>query len=272
MPRFRKAGSHLRRIKDTGQGKFLDFGLLVRNVPMSSVSVSQAQQSAPSRTLVWDAPVRLVHWLLAACFAVAWVTSDSDGWRLVHVTAGYTAAGLVAFRIVWGLVGSTHARFADFVRGPRAIASYLKSLIQGRPEHHAGHNPAGALAILAMLALAALTAATGWAHAAELGGKWLKEVHEALATAWLVLVIVHVVAVLVSSWAHRENLAGTMVHGYKVAPPREGIARPSRAVAAAVLAAVLGFWFLQWQNAPVGGLLPGGLASERARGEGADDD
>ena len=128
---------------------------------MNTVSASPAERP---RTLVWDAPVRVFHWLLAACFAVAWLSAESERWQLLHITAGYTMAGLVVFRILWGLVGTRHARFSDFVRGPRAVAAYLKSLLRGRPEHHAGHNPAGALAILALLALALLTVATGWAN------------------------------------------------------------------------------------------------------------
>lgn len=100
------------------------------------------------RTLVWDAPVRVFHWLLAISFAVAYLSAESERWGLVHVTAGYTMAGLVAFRVVWGLVGTRHARFTDFVRGPRAVLGYLRSLVTGRPQHHAGHNPAGALAII----------------------------------------------------------------------------------------------------------------------------
>ena len=102
-------------------------------------------------TLVWDVPVRVFHWLLVLCFAGAWLTAESEHWRLVHVTLGYTMAGLVAFRVLWGLVGTRYARFASFVRGPSAVLGYLKSLIGRHPEHHTGHNPAGALAIVAGL-------------------------------------------------------------------------------------------------------------------------
>jgi cytochrome b len=215
---------------------------------MKTVSASPAEP----RTLVWDAPVRVFHWLIVLSFAVAWLSAESERWQLVHVTAGYTMAGLVAFRLLWGLVGTKHARFGDFVRGPRAVLAYLKSLVHGRPEHHAGHNPAGALAIVALLALAALVTATGWANYSELGGDWLEEVHEALASAMLALVVVHVAAVLASSWLHRENLVGAMIHGRKHVPPQEGIRRAWRSVAVLMLAAVLGFWVLQWQAAPAG--------------------
>lgn len=215
---------------------------------MKTVSASPAEP----RTLVWDAPVRVFHWLIVLSFAVAWLSAESERWQLVHVTAGYTMAGLVAFRLLWGLVGTKHARFGDFVRGPRAVLGYLKSLVGGRPEHHAGHNPAGGLAIVALLVLAALVTATGWANYSELGGDWLEEVHEALASGMLALVIVHVVAVFASSWLHRENLVGAMIHGRKPVPPQEGIRSAWRSVAALMLVAVLGFWYLQWQSAPTG--------------------
>ena len=215
---------------------------------MKTVSASPAERP---RTLVWDAPVRVFHWLLVASFATAWLTSDSERWALVHITAGYTMAVLVVFRIVWGLVGTRHARFGDFVRGPRAVASYLKSLLSGRPEHHAGHNPAGALAILALLGLALFTVATGWANYNEIGGEVFEDVHEALASIMLGIVVVHVLAVVLSSRLHRENLVAAMIHGRKPVPADEGIRGPWRSVAAVLLAAVLGFWWLQWQYAPV---------------------
>ena len=228
---------------------------------MNTVSASPAEPRA--RTLVWDAPVRVFHWLTVLCFAVAWLTSESERWQLVHVTAGYTMAGLVAFRLLWGLVGTRHARFTDFVRGPRAVAGYLRSLVRGRPQHHAGHNPAAALAILALLALAALTTATGWATYNEVAGKWTEDVHEGLASGMLALVLVHVAAVIASSRLHHENLVAAMIHGRKPVPPQEGIRRAWRGLAAVMLVAVLGFWWLQWQAAPQGGL-DGRPAAERA--------
>lgn len=237
---------------------------------MNTTSVSPVEASAPRRTLVWDAPVRVFHWLLALSFGIAWLTAEGERWRLLHVTAGYTVAGLVVFRLLWGLVGTRHARFTDFVRGPRAVLSYLRSLLRGRPEHHTGHNPAGALAILALLALAALTAASGWAEFMDYGGDWLEEVHEALANLMLAIVIVHVLAVLASSWLHRENLVAAMIDGRKAAPTPEGIRRARRGWAVVLLAAVLGFWWLQWQSAPAGGLLAGPPAAHKAAG--GDDD
>lgn len=203
-----------------------------------------------SPTLVWDVPVRVFHWLLVLCFAGAWLTAESEHWRLLHVTLGYTMAALVVFRVIWGLIGTRHARFASFVRGPRAAWTYLRSLVGPRPEHHTGHNPAGALAIVGLLGLIALTAASGWATYSELGGDWLEDVHELAANTLMVLVVVHIAGVVVGSLVHRENLVRSMFTGRKPAPPAEGIRRGWAALAAVMLAAVLGFWWVQWQSAP----------------------
>ncbi|MEW6707067.1 MAG: cytochrome b/b6 domain-containing protein [Pseudomonadota bacterium] len=201
---------------------------------------------------VWDAPVRVFHWLMVASFAGAWLTAESERWRLVHVSLGYTMAGLVVFRLLWGLVGTRHAQFGDFVRGPRAVLRYLRSLLSGRPEHHVGHNPAGGWAILALLGLAALTTAFGWATYNEIGGEWLEEAHEAAATLMLLVVGLHVAGVAVGSLVHRENLVRAMVTGRKQGDPGQDNGSPWRAMAVLLLAAVLGFWALQWQQAPAG--------------------
>ncbi|WIT12063.1 cytochrome b/b6 domain-containing protein [Paucibacter sediminis] len=203
------------------------------------------------RPLIWDLPTRLFHWLMVLSFAGAYLTAESERWRLLHVSLGYTLAGLVAFRVLWGLIGSRHARFASFVRGPAAVARYLRSLLQGRPEHHAGHNPAGALAVLALLGLSALLTASGWATYNELGGDWLEEAHELIANTMLALVGLHIAAVIVSSRLHRENLVAAMITGRKQGAPEEAARSPWRSVAALLLAAVLGSWWWQWQQAPL---------------------
>jgi cytochrome b len=148
-------------------------------VSATSASPAETSSSAPGRgagkkpaepgTLVWDLPVRMFHWLAVLCFAGAWLTSESERWQRVHVTLGYTLAGLVGFRLIWGLVGTRHARFTRFVRGPQAVWAYLRSLPGPKPQHHTGHNPAGALAVLALLALAAGVTASGWAVYNDLG-------------------------------------------------------------------------------------------------------
>lgn len=215
-----------------------------------TATASAARASDSQRILVWDAPVRVFHWLMALSFAGAWLSAEQDGWEGVHVTLGYTMAGLLAFRLLWGVFGTRYARFADFVRGPARIARYLGSLARGWPEHYTGHNPAGAAAVVALLALTAVVTASGWAAWHEIGGEAIEELHEGLAGAMLGLVFIHIAGVLAGSRLHRENLVAAMIGGRKQGQPEDAARRPWRGVAAAILLAVLAFWWLQWQGAP----------------------
>lgn len=205
---------------------------------------------------VWDAPVRVVHALLALSFFGAWLSADSESWRLLHVTLGYTAGGLVAFRVLWGLIGTRHARFAGFVRGPGAVMRYLRSLAGPQPEHHVGHNPAGGWAIVGLLAGVALLVASGWALYNGVGGEAFEDLHEALGNGLLLLVGVHVAGVLLSSWLHRENLVRAMVTGRKAGTPADAVGRSGWPLAVLIVAGVLGFWAWQWTTAPAPGDLP----------------
>lgn len=217
-----------------------------------SVSNGAAEAAADGKVLVWDAPVRVFHWLMALCFAGAYLTSEQDGLRLLHVTLGYSMVGLVVFRLLWGVVGTRHARFTDFVRGPGKALAYLRGLAQRKPAHYVGHNPAGALAIVAMLGLTLAIGATGWTLYQDLGGDVLEETHELLANLMVALVALHVAAVVVSSRLHRENLAAAMVTGRKRGTAAEAIRSAWRPLAVVLLAAVLGFGALQWTYAPAG--------------------
>lgn len=202
------------------------------------------------KILVWDVPVRVFHWLMVLSFAGAYITAESERWRLLHVTLGYTLAGLVAFRLMWGLVGTRYARFASFVRGPRAVAAYVRSLFSRQPQHHLGHNPAGAVAIVLLLLAAVALTASGWATYNEIGGKWLEETHEVVANLMLALVGVHIAGVVISSRLHRENLVGAMITGKKPGTRDQAARRSAWSVGLLMVAAVLGFWWLQWQSAP----------------------
>jgi cytochrome b len=194
------------------------------------------------KILVWDFPTRAFHWLLALSFAGAFVTAESERLRDLHVMLGYTMLGLVAFRIAWGLIGTRYARFWSFAYGPRAVLTYLKSLLALRPQHYLGHNPAGSWAIYGLLALTVLAGATGYATYEDIGGHWMEEAHEAFANMLLGLVFVHVAGVAVSSLAHGENLVRAMITGYKAGPPAEGVRYRHRAIGAALVAAVAMFW------------------------------
>ncbi|MDH4192513.1 MAG: cytochrome b/b6 domain-containing protein [Betaproteobacteria bacterium] len=201
--------------------------------------------------LVWDLPTRVFHWSLAASFAVALITAESERFRDVHVVSGYLLLALIGFRLFWGLVGSRYARFASFVRGPVAAARYLCSLLTRHPDHHLGHNPAAAVAIVLLLLLGALTGLTGWMSFDDLGGEAVKELHEGLANAMLALVAIHVLGVIVSSWRHRENLARAMITGYKNGPAPEAIPRAHGIIAVLLVAALAIFgWNLMRGKLP----------------------
>jgi len=112
--------------------------------------------------LVWDLPLRVFHWLLAGCVVASWSTHELGvEWFTWHVRVGYLTLVLLAFRIAWGFVGPRHARFANFVRGPRATLAHLRAVLRGEMPASTGHNPLGALSVLAMLGLLLLQAVTG---------------------------------------------------------------------------------------------------------------
>jgi len=200
-----------------------------------------------AKIVVWDVPVRVFHWLIALCFVGAYLTSEERIWRPVHIAFGYTAAGLIAFRLIWGAIGTRYARFTSFVRGPGAAFAYLRSLATGQPQHFIGHNPAGGLAIVALLTLGVAVTASGWVALQESSRDLWEEVHESLANLMLGLVLIHIAAVVASSWLHRENLVAPMFHGKKIGPVGAGIRHRYRSIGLLMLLAVAGFWWLRWR-------------------------
>ena len=178
-------------------------------------SVGQRNAGGTRRILVWDWPTRIGHWLLAGSFAIAWLTSESESWRNVHVASGYLFGAVIAFRLVWGLVGTRYARFTEFVKPPAAALQYLKSLLGPRPQHTVGHNAAGAWAIIALLALGAVSVVSGWLTFNEIGGELFEDLHEGAASAALAVVLIHLVGVVTGSLVHRENLVASMLSGCK---------------------------------------------------------
>jgi len=196
------------------------------------------------KILVWDWPVRLGHWLMVGGFIVAWLTSESETFRLLHVISGATVLAVATFRLPWGFIGSRYARFVDFVRGPGAVKDYAAGLLKLEPAHHVGHNPAGGWAIVLLLGLGILTGLSGWANYNEIGGDFLEELHEGLAVTMLTVVFIHIAGVLSGSLMHGENLVRAMLNGRKLGMPGEAI-RSARPLAGAVLlawVAIVGWW------------------------------
>lgn len=185
--------------------------------------------SSTNQVKVWDPLVRVFHWSLVLAFAVAYLSEDE--WLDLHTTAGYVVVGLVAFRLVWGVVGTRHARFSDFVVSPRRTLAYLGKALRLRAARYLGHNPAGGAMILLLLFSLTMTAFGGMGiYAIEegagplaglLGGlghgweEFFEETHEVFANLTLLLVGLHVMGVLVTSLAHKENLVRAMWTGRK---------------------------------------------------------
>jgi cytochrome b len=178
---------------------------------------------------VWDPLVRVFHWTLVAAFLTAYLVEDD--WLGLHVLAGYTVLGLVLFRLVWGVIGTRHARFTDFVRSPSAVLAYLKDVVRVRARRHLGHNPAGGAMVIALLGSLVFSAVSGLAlygygeFSGPLAGLlqgapgWLGNVlegmHEFFANFTLLLVVLHLAGVALTSLQHGENLVRSMFTGRK---------------------------------------------------------
>ena len=174
-----------------------------------------------SSVRVWDPLVRSLHWLLMIAIAGAWIMRHRAGaW---HERWGYVTAAVVLVRILWGFIGTSNARFASFVAGPRAVRAYLTAMLRGRAPRHVGHNPLGALMIVAMLLNLALICITGWMFGTDtfFGVAWVINTHLYATYALFAMVALHLVGVLHACISQRENLVAAMLHGRKRKAPSE---------------------------------------------------
>ena len=185
--------------------------------------------------LVWDIPTRLFHWLFALSFTVAFITAEADGWAVVHVFTGLLMLMLIAYRVIWGIIGSRYARFSSFLFSPATAVKYLFDSMRGKAERHVGHNPAGSWAIYLLLLLGTGISVTGLALLSS--GEQFEDIHEALSYGALAVVAVHIAGVIAASFLHRENLPRAMVTGCKTGEDTQSIpsARPIAALAMLVL-------------------------------------
>lgn len=202
---------------------------------------------------VWDIFVRFFHWTLVGSVIGQYMSGED--FKSIHASLGYFVIGLVLSRIIWGFVGTKHARFSDFLYRPSTIYEYLKGLINGNPKHYLGHNPAGGLMIIVMLFTLLVTTFTGLKSLAIEGkgplatsdisisqiayadedehdelddrtyntadhqqrrkDEFWEDIHESMTSFMIFLIIAHVAGVFVSSWVHKENLIFGMISGKK---------------------------------------------------------
>jgi cytochrome b len=208
-----------------------------------------------SRVRVWDVPTRLVHWLIVLSVAASWWTGET-GRMDYHRYSGYLLLGLVSFRIYWGFAGGSTARFRQFVRGPRAIWTYLRGQWDTQP----GHNPLGAFSVVILLALLAAQIGLGLfavdvdgiesgplsTHVSFATGRICAKLHHQVFDLLLVLIVVHIVAVLFYVFVKKQNLITAMFHGRREYPqelPAMKSASIARLVIGVVVAAAVA-WFL----------------------------
>lgn len=219
------------------------------------------------RRLVWDLPLRLFHWLLVLSLGLLWLTQwfgydrfteipaafDLD-WMVVHMWLGYWTLGLIVFRLLWGIVGPRHARFASFFPLPRRIVAYVTRRPDAAAAKPVGHNPLGALMVFLMLGLIGLQAVSGLFASDDIftfgplnGIDWLSSetigqlnaTHHWLFNYILAAIAIHIVAILIYALVLKQNLVGPMVHGHKPAvqvPEQEAIASSHLRRAAIVIA------------------------------------
>ena len=169
-------------------------------------------------TRVWDGAVRALHWALVLAVAAAWLTTEwFGGW---HRAAGWLALAIVVARMGWGWLGPGHARFARFVRTPRATLAYARSVLLRREPRYLGHNPLGACMVLAFFACTVLLALTGWLYTTDRfwGNETVEDIHRWLAWSFVLLAAMHVAGIAYASLRHHENLVGSMLSGDKRAP------------------------------------------------------
>ncbi|MBH1979776.1 MAG: cytochrome b/b6 domain-containing protein [Comamonadaceae bacterium] len=238
-------------------------------------SSAQAQAPRPATRRVVDATTRMLHWLMALSFTVAYVSADGERWRLVHVTLGYTLAGLVVARLLWGLFGPRQARLLVLWRKLKGLPAWLISLAAVRSPTalqatwRPGQNLLMALAVALILALVVPLTLSGYAVWDEWGGEWLEEAHEFFGNTLLFVVLAHIGLIALLSVLHRKNRALPMLTG-RVQGPGPDLAKNNHGwLAAAVLACVLAFWAWQWSTAPE---LPATDATRWSENQRDDDD
>jgi cytochrome b len=164
---------------------------------------------------VWDRFIRLFHWTLVSCVVIDYTVLD-DGDDL-HQWLGYLAAALVVIRVVWGFIGTPHARFSDFFPTPTRIRQHVKGMLSGSTERHDGHNPLGALMILALMIQVLAVCLTGWMQSLDAfwGEEWLQELHEHAANLLIALASLHALAAIVMGRLERTHLIRAMFTGVK---------------------------------------------------------
>jgi cytochrome b len=171
--------------------------------------------SAPAMVRVWDPLVRVFHWSLVGLFVVAYASSEEM--ETLHLVSGFAIVSLLILRVMWGFIGSGHARFSDFVRSPRDVLAYIKLARQHRAPRYLGHNPAGGTMVIALMAMLAGVCLSGhlMTTTAWWGSETMEDLHGLLVNLTIGLIGLHLLGNLFSSREKGENLTMSMMTGLK---------------------------------------------------------
>ena len=188
----------------------------------------------PTAVRVWDLPTRSFHWLLAACVIGSVVSAKIGGNAMVwHFRFGYVVFTLLAFRILWGLVGGRWSRFARFIYAPATTLRYLRGQSRADEHHDVGHSPLGAFSVFGLLALLAVQVGTGLFADDDISNtgpliKFVSSANSERLTQWhnsfgqwliITLVVLHIAAILFYWLKKKQNLVRPMLIGDKALAP-----------------------------------------------------
>lgn len=188
------------------------------------------------KTYLWDPVVRVLHWALVIAFATAWgLGKFGPDIMTLHFYAGYTVAGIVVLRVLWGIFGSHTARFVNFVKGPGKVVAYARTLPSDQPSHSYGHNPVGAIFVVGVLIVLAMQITSGLLadpedfinvgplaqYVSSATTRKALALHEPLSTLLLLMVLGHIAAIFWYKKRKGENLVTPMITGYADLPPQD---------------------------------------------------
>ena len=197
------------------------------------------------RMMVWDSPIFITHWLLAFCFVGAILTQESEKFRLVHVTLGYTMLGIVGFRLIWGFVGSKYARFTTMKPRFLRVRENIQAILSGNKEFSIGLNAIGFVAAYLLMGLVLLVSASGYLVFNEIGPELISEIHELVGNLLITVVVVHVGSIVLNAIYQRLQKSNAEV-ATKIGVLAQR-ARPYKWVSIIILLIVIYFWGIQFK-------------------------
>lgn len=205
------------------------------------------------RIIVYDLPTRLFHWMFAGLFLIAFVLAktvdDGSAWFSFHSLVGIMLSFLVLLRLIWGFIGTEHARFSGFALRPMDLVQYFKGILTGKKQRWAGHNPASSWAGLIMIFLAAALGTTGYLMTSGPNKEIFEDAHELFANAFIAVVAMHVAGIIIHTFRHREMIGMSMIDGKKIdLSPEQGISSSKTAVGVLMMGLILSFGLYLFEN------------------------